>query len=135
MKARAAVVLSASMNYHLRRRTVAALGKRIRMTAVRNIGQQRTAIIGGRPGSHGARTAARDYRLGCAWDDEILIVLLIEDVPGIAITFEAENFDQAFARALQISEDMAELAGHLADGVQVSLVECGSLAEIGIDTE
>ena len=105
------------------------------MAAVRNVRQQRTAIIGGRPGPHGVHAAAREYRLGCAWDGEILIVSMIEDVPGIGITFEAENFDQAFTRALQISEDMAELAGHLADGVRVSLVECGSLTEIGIDPE
>jgi hypothetical protein len=105
------------------------------MTALRNVRQQRAAIIGGRPGPHGTRIAAREYRLGCAWDDETLIVSLIEDVPGIAITFEAENFDQAFTRALQISGDMAELAGHFADGVHLSLVECGTLAEIGIDPE
>jgi hypothetical protein len=92
----------------------------------------RAAIIGGPTGADGKRTAAREYRLGCAWDDDTLIVTLIEEVPGVAITFEAEDFDQAFTRALAISEDMAELSGHLADGVLVSLAERGSLAEIGI---
>ena len=96
---------------------------------------RRAAIIGGRSGRHGTRTATREYRLACAVDDDTLIVTLIEDVPGIAITFEAENFDRAFERALEISEEMADLAGHLADGVLVSLVQRASLGEIGIDAE
>ncbi|HZU89494.1 MAG TPA: hypothetical protein VE993_09580 [Stellaceae bacterium] len=93
----------------------------------------RAAIIGAPTGADGQRTAAREYRLGCAWDEDMLIVTLIAEVPGVAITFEAEDFDQAFARALAISEDMAELSGHLADGVLVSLAERGSLAEIGVE--
>jgi hypothetical protein len=95
----------------------------------------RAAIIGGRLGPDRKHTAAREYRLGCAWDDGTLIISLIEEVPGVAITFEAEDFDRAFARALVIGEDMAELSGHLADGVLVSLVECKSLAEIGVDAD
>src|SRR4029077_14803306 len=87
---------------------------------------RRETIIGGQPGPHGARTAAREYRLGCAADDDTLIVTLIEDVPGIAITFEADSFDHAFQRAVQISQEMADLAGHLAEGVLVSLVQRGS---------
>ncbi len=96
---------------------------------------RRAAIIGGRSGPHGTRTATREYRLGCAVDDDTLIVTMIENVPGIAITFEAENFDRAFERALEITEEVADLAGHLADGVLVSLVLRGSLAEIGVDAE
>ncbi len=96
---------------------------------------RRAAIIGGQAGPHGTRTATREYRLGCAIDDDMLIVTLMEDVPGVAITFEAENFDRAFERALAISEEMADLAGHLADGVLVSLVLRGSLADIGVDAD
>jgi hypothetical protein len=84
----------------------------------------RAGIVGGRIGPDGKPTAARSYPLGCAPDPEGgLLVRLIEEVPGIAITFEADDFDQAFARALVISEDMADAAGHLADGVVVSVVE------------
>jgi hypothetical protein len=93
------------------------------------------AIIGGRSGPHGTRIATREYRLGCAYDGDILIVTLIQETPGIAITFEAKSFDRAFERALEIGEEMADLAGHLPDGVLVSLVACGSLTEIGIDTD
>jgi len=95
----------------------------------------RAAIVGGRPGPDGKPTAAREYRLGCAWDDDTLIVSLIDEVPGVAMTFEAEDFDRAFARALAIAEDMAELSGHLPDGVLVSLTECRSLAEIGVEAD
>jgi hypothetical protein len=64
-----------------------------------------------------------------------MIVRLIEEVPGIGITFEAHDFEDAFERAMDISYDMAELAGHLADGVLVSLTECESLADLGIDAD
>jgi hypothetical protein len=94
----------------------------------------RAGIVGGRAGSDGKPTAARSYSLGCAPNPEGgPLVTLIEEAPGIAVTFEADDFDQAFARALVIAEDMADAAGHLADGVVVSLVESGSLAELGID--
>ena len=93
----------------------------------------RGAIVGGGPGPDGKPTAARAYPLGCAPDPEGgVVVTLIQDVPGIEITFEANDFDHAFARALTIGEDMADAAGHLADGVLVSLVERGSLADLGI---
>ena len=95
----------------------------------------RAAIVGGQPGPDGKRTAAREYRLGCVRDGGTLIVSLIEDVPGIAITFEAADFDEAFARALAIGEDMAELSGQLADGVLISVAECSTLAEIGVEAD
>jgi len=94
----------------------------------------RAGIVGGRAGSDGKPTAARSYSLGCAPDPEGgLLVTLLEEVPGIAITFEADDFDHAFARALVIAEDMADAAGHLADGVVVSLLERDNLAELGVD--
>ena len=96
---------------------------------------RRAAIIGGREGPRGSRTATREYRLGCAWDGDALLVAMLEDLPDVAIAFEARDFDHAFERALAIGEDMAEVSGHLADGVLVSLTQCGSLAEIGIETD
>ena len=94
----------------------------------------RAGIVGGRIGPDGKLTAIRSYSLGCAPDPEGgFLVSLIEEVPDIAITFEADDFDQAFARALVIAEDMADAAGHLADGVVVSLLELDSLADLGID--
>ena len=95
----------------------------------------RAAIVGGRPGPDAKPMATRAYPLGCAPDPEGggLVVTLIEDVPGIGITFEADDFDHAFARAVVIGEDMAEAAGHLAEGVLVSLIERDNLAELGID--
>jgi hypothetical protein len=94
----------------------------------------RAGIVGGRPGPDGRPTAARSYPLGCASDPEGgVVVTLIEEVPGIGITFEAADFDQAFARALVIGEDMADAVGHLADGVVISLIERDSLAELGLD--
>lgn len=95
----------------------------------------RAAIVGGRLGPDGKPIALRAYRLGCAMDPECgrLIVTMIEDVPGIGITFEADDFDHAFSRALVIGQDMAEAAGHLDDGVVISLGECDSLAELGIE--
>jgi len=97
--------------------------------------QRLARIIGDRKDANGNMMAGREYKLGCAWDGDVLIVRLIEDVPGIGITFEAYSFDHAFERALEISTDMAELAGHWADGVLVSLVECESLADIGVDAD
>ena len=91
-------------------------------------------IVGGR--SKGGRTVARHaYRLGAAWlpDDNLYIITLIEDVPGIGITFEANSFEDAFERALAISEDMADVSGHLEDGVSVSVQEVDRLSDIGID--
>jgi hypothetical protein len=65
-----------------------------------------------------------------------VIVSLLQEVPGIAgMTFEADNFDHAFRRALAIAEDMAEATGHFRDGVLVTLTECDSLADIGIDAD
>jgi hypothetical protein len=93
----------------------------------------RAAIIGGQAGPDGKPTATREYRLGCVADDDMLIVSMLDDVSDVKITFEADNFDHAFARAVDISTDMAELADHLSQGVLVSLVECESLADIGID--
>jgi hypothetical protein len=93
------------------------------------------AIVGGQPGPNGTHTATHEYRLGCAWDGDTLLVNLIEDVPGIGIAFEARSFDRAFERALAIGEDVADEAGHLSDGVLVSLTAFGSLAEIGIDAD
>ncbi|GEM_PF-5989550 len=95
----------------------------------------KAVIIGGAAGLDGKMTAARAYRLGCADDAGTLIVSLIDDVPGVSITFEAENFDHAFARAVEIGTDMADLSGHLPEGVLISLVECESLADIGVDAD
>jgi hypothetical protein len=97
--------------------------------------ERRAAIIGGQPGPRGLCTAKHEYRLGCAWDGDMLLVNLIEDVPGVGIAFEAKSFDHAFERALAISEDVADVAGHLAEGVLVSLAEFDSLGAIGIDAE
>lgn len=94
----------------------------------------RGAIVGGRPGPDGKPTATRAYPLGCAPDPEGgVLVTLVEEVPGIGITFEADDFDHAFSRAVVIGEDMADAAGHLADGVLVSLVERDNLADLGVD--
>jgi hypothetical protein len=94
----------------------------------------RAAIVGGRPGPDGKPTASRAYALGCAPDPEGgVIVTLIEEVPGVGITFEADDFDHAFSRAVEIGSNMAEASGHFADGVLVSLIERDSLAELGID--
>jgi len=94
------------------------------------------AIVGGRLGPKGMRTAKYEYRLGCAWDgDTLLVSILNGDEANIGIAFEADSFDHAFIRALAISEEVADEAGHLADGVLVLLSEFGSLAEIGIDAD
>jgi hypothetical protein len=105
-------------------------------TALQRFQPRREArIIGAARDENGNPTAAREYKLGCAWDGDALIVRLIEEVPGIGITFEAHSFDHAFERALDIATDMAELAGHMADGVVVSLLECDSLADLGIEVD
>ena len=93
------------------------------------------AIIGGYALPSGARIATREYRLGCAWDGNTLIVALLDEQPDVGIAFQAQDFDHAFERALAISEDVAEVAGHLSDGVVVSLVECNTLEEIGVEAD
>jgi hypothetical protein len=93
------------------------------------------AIVGGFALPSGARFATREYRLGCAWDGDALLVALLDELPDVGIAFEARDFDHAFERAVAISEDVAEVAGHLKDGVVVSLIECDSLEEIGIDAD
>jgi hypothetical protein len=95
--------------------------------------QRREAVIGGA----GDRRPRWSYALGCAHDVEGgVIVSLLQEVPGIAgMTFEADDFDHAFRRALVIAEDMAEATGHLRDGVLVTLTEYDSLAEIGVDAD
>jgi hypothetical protein len=61
---------------------------------------------------------------------------MTEKVPGIAgMTFEADDFDHAFRRAVAIAEDMASATGHLVEGVRVTLTECDTLADIGIDAD
>src|SRR3954468_15410029 len=90
--------------------------------------QRRARIIGTARDRNGNPIAAWEYRLGCARDGDDMIVRLIEEVPSVEITFEAHNFEDAFERAIDISYDMAELTGHLEDGVLVSLTECESLA-------
>lgn len=97
--------------------------------------KQRARIIGTAHDSNGNAIASHEYRLGCAWDGDEMIVRLIEDVPGIGITFEARDFEAAFERAMDIAYDMAELAGHLSDGVLVSLTECENLADLGLDAD
>ena len=83
-----------------------------------------------------ARTAKYEYRLGCAWDgDTLLVSILNGDEVNVGIAFEADSYDNAFARALAISKDVADETGHLSDGVTVSLTEFGSLAEIGINAD
>ncbi len=97
--------------------------------------QRKARVIGTARERNGSPTAAREYKLGCAWDGDNLVVRLIEDVPGVGITFEAYSFDHAFERAVDIASDMAELSGHLADGVLVSLIECESLDQLGLDPD
>lgn len=99
-------------------------------------GRHLAAIIGGRPGPKGTRTARHEYRLGCAWDGSTLLVSILNgDEANVGIAFQADSFDDAFERALTVGEDTAEVAGHIPDGVLVSLTEFGSLAEIGIDAD
>jgi hypothetical protein len=94
------------------------------------------ATIGGGVGRKRARTAKYEYRLGCAWDDDTLLVSILNgDEVNVGIAFEADSYDNAFARALAISKDVADEAGHLSEGVTVSLTEFGGLAEIGIDAD
>jgi hypothetical protein len=97
----------------------------------------RAAVVGGALGPGGRPVAQRRYTLGVAPDpDGGYIAALIEAVPGVAgMTFEASDFEQAFARALVIGEDLAAAAGHLDDGVLVSLTPFDTLAEIGVDTD
>ncbi len=105
-------------------------------TATLGLRRHLAAIIGGRPGPGGTCTAKHEYRLGCAWeDDTLLVVLLNGDQVNVGIAFQADRYDAAFARALAIAEDVADEAGHLSDGVLVSLTEFNSLAEIGIDAD
>ena len=67
------------------------------------------AIIGGQIGPRGTRTAMHEYRLGCARDGEMLLVAILNgEKANLGIAFEARDFDQAFERALAISEDMAK---------------------------
>ena len=105
--------------------------------AVRQSPRRRLAeTIGGGAGRKRARTAKYEYRLGCAWDgDTLLVSILNGDEVNVGIAFEADSYDNAFARAVAISKDVADEAGHLSDGVTVSLTEFGSLAEIGIDAD
>jgi hypothetical protein len=110
------------------RRTAAAPKQRQR--------QHLAATISGEAGRKRAHTAKYEYRLGCAWDgDTLLVSILNGDEVNVGIAFEADSYDNAFARALAISKDVADEAGHLSDGVTVSLTEFGSLAEIGIDAD
>jgi hypothetical protein len=102
--------------------------------AVKQSPRHLAATIGRETGRKRARTAKYEYRLGCAWDgDTLLVSILNGDEVNVGIAFEADSYDNAFARALAISKDVADEAGHLSDGVTVSLTEFGSLAEIGID--
>src|SRR3954463_12455198 len=95
-----------------------------------------SAIIGGRLGPKGTRTARHEYRLCCAWGGKKLLVSILNgDEANVGIAFEADSYDAAFERALSISEDVADETGYLSDGVLVSLTEFGSLAEIGIDAD
>ena len=105
--------------------------------AVRQSPRRRLAeTIGGGSGRKRARTAKYEYRLGCAWDgDTLLVSNLNGDEVNDGIAFEADSYDNAIARALAISKDVADETGHLSDGVTVSLTEFGSLAEIGIDAD
>ena len=105
--------------------------------AVRQSPRRRLAeTIGGGSGRKRARTAKYEYRLGCAWDgDTLLVSILNGDEVNVGIAFEADSYDNAFARALAISKDVADETGHLSDGVTVSLTEFGSLVEIGIDAD
>lgn len=82
------------------------------------------AILGGRT-VNGRPVARHAYRLGAAPapDGTRYIVTLIDEVPGVRMVFEADTFDVAFARALIIGEDMADLAGHLGEGVLISVEE------------
>ena len=104
--------------------------------AVRQSPRRRLAeTIGGGSGRKRAHPKY-EYRLGCAWDgDTLLVSILNGDEVNVGIAFEADSYDNAFARALAISKDVADEAGHLSDGVTVSLTEFGSLAEIGIDAD
>ncbi|HLY58243.1 MAG TPA: hypothetical protein VKS60_21965 [Stellaceae bacterium] len=97
----------------------------------------RAAIVGGVPGPGGRPVAQHRYPLGIAPDPEGgYIVSLLEDVPDVAgMTFEARDFEHAFARALAIAEDMAAASGRLGEGVLVSLSPRATLAEIGIDAD
>jgi len=63
------------------------------------------------------------------------VSILNGDEVNVGIAFEADSYDNAFARALAISKDVADEAGHLSEGVTVSLTEFGGLAEIGIDAD
>src|SRR3954452_20914745 len=105
--------------------------------AVRQSPRRRLAeTIGGGAGRKRARTAKHEYRLGCAWDgDTLLVSILNGNEVNVGIAFQADRYDAAFERALAIVEDVADEAGHLADGVLVSLTEFDSLAEIGIDAD
>ena len=93
-------------------------------------------IIGGRI-VNGHPVARHSYRLGVAPapEGDVYIVHLMDEVPGVGITFEANSFEHAFERALEIGEDMADLAGHLAEGVVVSVEAHDRLADIGLDED
>ena len=102
--------------------------------AIKPSHRREEAVIGG-PGSDGVYRWS--YSLGCARDSAGgWITRLVKEVPGVAgMTFEADNFDHAFRRALAISEDMADATGQLRDGVLVTLTEYDNLADIGIDAD
>lgn len=99
--------------------------------------RQLASIVGGRTTPDGRVVASHRYRLGMAPapDSDVYIVRLIGTLDKVAITFEARDFEHAFRRALEISQDMAEVAGHLSDGVVVSVEECDSIRDLGISED
>ena len=69
--------------------------------AVRQSPRRRLAeTIGGGSGRKRARTAKYEYRLGCAWDgDTLLVSILNGDEVNVGIAFEADSYDCKYVGA------------------------------------